>query len=113
MVRICESLPNTKSGGHLTSQLLSSGTSPAPDYAEARGAERERDFVHKLKVVLKKLNRNLVWLSIIRQGEFLDERLIPDTEEECVVLCRIIPASINTVKKRCGMETQSLEHFRG
>ena len=104
MVHICDRLPETKSGGHIASQLLRSGTSPAPNYSEARGAESDKDFVHKLKVVLKELNESLVWLEIIRQGELLDEGAVREAEEECTVLCRITAASINTVKKRCGVK---------
>jgi four helix bundle protein len=100
--RICDALPDTKTGAHIASQLLRCGTSPAPNYAEARGAESDRDFVHKLKVVLKELNECLVWLSIIRQGELLQQKDLHKVEEECTALCRITAASINTVKRRRG-----------
>ena len=104
MVRICDRVPETKSGGHIASQLLRSGTSPAANYAEARGAESDKDFVHKLKVVLKELNESLVWLAIIQRGNLLDDDNTRKAEEECTALCRITAASINTVKKRRGME---------
>lgn len=102
MVRICDRLPETRTGTHIASQLLRSGTAPAPNYAEARGAESDRDFVHKLKVVLKELNESLVWLSVIRSGELLDEENLRSAGEECIVMCRIVAASINTVKQRSG-----------
>ncbi|MEW6510726.1 MAG: four helix bundle protein [Bacteroidota bacterium] len=102
LVRICDRLPETKASSHIASQLLRAGTSPAPNYAEARGAESDRDFVHKLKVVLKELNECLVWLAIIRRGKMLQEEELRSTVEECTVLCRITAASIKTVKKRIG-----------
>ncbi len=108
MVRICDRLPETRAGVHIASQLLRSGTSPAPNYAEARGAESDKDFVHKLKVVLKELNESLVWLRIIREGQLLDEKPLCSVEEECTVLCRITAASINTVKSRCENERSTL-----
>jgi four helix bundle protein len=104
MVRICDALPDTRAGIHIASQLLRSGTSPAPNYAEARGAESDRDFIHKLKVVLKELNESLVWLAVIQHRELLDNQCIREVTEECTILCRIIAASVNTVRKRCGME---------
>jgi len=100
LVRICDKLPDTRTGGQIASQFLRSGTSPAPNYAEARGAESDRDFVHKLKVVLKELNESLVWLSIIHDAELMTQGDIQKVEKECVVLCRIIAASIKTVKAR-------------
>ena len=48
-----DALPDTRAGNHLAGQLLRSGTSPAAHYAEARGAESDRDFVHKLKLCFK------------------------------------------------------------
>ncbi len=46
---------------HLSTQILRSGTSPAPNYGEALSAESKADFVHKLKVPLKEL-----WSSSFR-----------------------------------------------
>jgi len=113
IVRICDRLPDTKPGVHFASQLMRSGTSAAANYAEARGAESDKDFVHKLKVVLKELNECLVWLAIIREGDLLVSTGLRDVEEECTVLCRIIAASINTVKKRCGIDKQLPGFGRG
>ena len=55
-IRLADALPKTPAGRHIARQLLRSGTSPAPNYAEARGAESGADFLHKLKVALKELN---------------------------------------------------------
>jgi len=43
-----EQLPDTKAGKHTSSQMLKSGTSPAPNYGEAQSAESRADFFHKL-----------------------------------------------------------------
>ncbi|HOU30258.1 MAG TPA: four helix bundle protein, partial [Bacteroidales bacterium] len=55
VIRLVESLPDTKTANHLGGQLLRSGTSPSLNYGEARGAESKNDFVHKMKVCLKEL----------------------------------------------------------
>jgi four helix bundle protein len=51
-IRTAEALPKTLTGNHIRSQLLRSGTSPAPNYGEAQSAESRGDFTHKLKIVL-------------------------------------------------------------
>ena len=56
IINLSESLPKTYAGNHIAGQILRSGTSPAPNYGEARGAESKKDFVHKLGIVLKELN---------------------------------------------------------
>ena len=55
IIKLSEALPETKAGKHVSSQILRSGTSPAPNYGEAQSAESKADFVHKLKVALKEL----------------------------------------------------------
>ncbi|HKO60602.1 MAG TPA: four helix bundle protein, partial [Pyrinomonadaceae bacterium] len=53
VIRLCANLPKSPPGKHIAGQILRSGTSPAPNYAEARGAESQADFIHKLRIVLK------------------------------------------------------------
>lgn len=95
LIQVCDKLPETRTAGHIASQLLRSGTSPAPNYAES-----DKDFVHKLKIVLKELNECLVWLGIIERAYLLEEKDISGAFDECTAMCRIIAASIKTVKTR-------------
>jgi len=66
VIKVGESLPGTKTGNHIASQLIRSGTSPAPNYGEAQGAESIADFIHKMKISLKELRETHVWLRIIK-----------------------------------------------
>ena len=50
-----DALPDIRLGRHIAGQLVRSGTSPAPNYAEACAAESKKDFIHKLAIVLKEL----------------------------------------------------------
>ncbi|HMQ53344.1 MAG TPA: four helix bundle protein [Anaerolineae bacterium] len=97
IVRLCTHLPRSQAGQHLGGQLLRSGTSPAAHYAEARGAESTKDFIHKLRICLKELNESRVWLTIISRSELLAADRLQDMQQECDQLCRIINASIRTV----------------
>lgn len=58
IIKLSARLPGTPAGKHIAGQILRSGTSPAPNYGEARGAESHNDFVHKLRIVLKELNEH-------------------------------------------------------
>ncbi len=78
---------------------MRSGTSPAPNYAEARGAESGKDFVHKLKIVLKELNESRVWLKIAVRAEMLPGERLYNLLDECDQLCRIMSQSIQTAKQ--------------
>ena len=56
IIKLSNSLPKTPAGKHVANQILRSGTSPAANYGEARAAESNADFIHKLGIVLKELN---------------------------------------------------------
>lgn len=100
IIRVTESLPDTKAGKHLCSQILRSGTSPAANYGEAQIAESRTDFVHKLKLALKELRETEVWLKVIIRSELIQpiDKLTPllqETDE----LISILFKSIETAKK--------------
>ena len=73
------------------------GTSPAPNYGEARGAESKADFVHKVRIVLKELNETVVWLRIIERSKLLKAELLVDIIQENGDLCKIFAKSLKTV----------------
>ncbi len=81
-------------------QLLRSGTSPAPNYGEARGAESTNDFVHKLGIVLKELHESAIWLQVGKRSNLLAAEKLDPLFNEIIELSRIIGASIASAKKR-------------
>ncbi len=97
IIRLSESLPETKAGKHICSQMLRSGTSPAPNYGEAQGAESKADFIHKLKIALKELRETEVWLRIITRAKMIQptekmESLLRKTDE--LIFCLMIIESL-------------------
>ena len=91
-------LPRSPAGRHIALQILRSGTSPAPNYAEARGAESRADFIHKLGIVQKELNETSVWLRIVLKINREKKDQIVALLQENIELARIITASIRTAK---------------
>ena len=100
IIKLSSSLPKTPAGKHIAGQILRSGTSPAPNYGEARGAESHADFVHKLRIVLKKLNETSIWLRVIERSNLLKQDLLTGIEKESRELCRIFTASLKTARTR-------------
>ena len=97
---LCDLIPKTPAGCHISGQLLRSGSSPAPNYGEVRGAESTKDFIHKLGVVLKELNESRIWLKILRQRNMVPEDVVNHLYQESDQLCRIIGASKRTALER-------------
>jgi four helix bundle protein len=95
-----ENLPNTKSASHMGGQLLKSGTSPALNYGEAKGAESQNDFVHKMKVCLKELKESYNNLRIFHRAKiYKSEVQIIELITECNELISIFVTSIHTAQK--------------
>ena len=100
IVRLSARLPKTPAGRHVAVQILRSGTSPAPNYGEARGGESAADFIHKLRIVLKELNETSIWLRIIERSQILKTELLADLINENSELCKIFTASLKTARSR-------------
>ena len=95
-----DEIDNSRLGSHIAGQITRSSSSPALNYGEAQSAESRKDFVHKLKIILKELKETRVCLKIIKRKPLVPkiEKLNPimdETEE----LIRIIFSSIKTTRK--------------
>ena len=100
IIKLSEALPDTKAGKHVSTQVLRSGTSPAPNYGEAQSAESKADFVRKLKVALKELRETEIWLKIISKAKMIKPAsqlapLLQETDELIAILFK----SVETAKK--------------
>ena len=100
IIQLITKLPKSSAKRHISGQILRSGTSPAPNYAEARSAESSKDFIHKLKIALKELNETAVWSEIIIRSKMLPQEACVGLQKECDELCRIISVSVKTSKQR-------------
>src|SRR5215212_5794023 len=99
IIKLSANLPKTPAGKHIAGQILRAGTSPAPNYGEARGAESHADFVHKLRIALKELNETSIWLRIIQRSRLLRAELLADIIEENNSLSKIFTASLKTARR--------------
>jgi len=93
-----DALPDTRLSRHIAGQLVRSGTSPAPNYAEACAAESKKDFIHKLAIALKELRESSVWIRMTVKSELIPEQRLEQLQEECEQLCKIIAKSLVTAK---------------
>lgn len=98
IIKLSASLPKTPAGKHIAGQILRSGTSPAPNYGEARGAESHADFIHKFGIVLKELNETSIWLRVVYRSGILKQELLSDIIAENKELCRIFTSSLKTAR---------------
>jgi four helix bundle protein len=110
--KVVDALPDTRLGRHVAGQLVRSGTSPAPNYAEACAAESKRDFIHKLEIALKELRESRSWIKLIVKAEMLPESRMAPLLDEAQQLCNIVGKSIVTAKANQEQtDPQNILHF--
>jgi len=100
IIEITNEMSGSKAGNHLSGQLVRSGTSVSLNYGEAQSAESRKDFIHKMKVILKELRETFVCLKIIHLSKlYKNEIKIIEAKKESNELISIFVKSIGTAKK--------------
>ena len=105
IIEIANELPNTKVGNHLSGQLVRSGTSSALNYGEAQSGESRKDFIHKIKIVLKELRETHINLRIMKVAGLaadtttLDELILENNELIAIFTKTLFTARANSSKK--------------
>ncbi|HOW25584.1 MAG TPA: four helix bundle protein [Bacteroidales bacterium] len=107
---VLRTFPNTYFHSQLANQLSRSSTSTALNYAEAQSAESSKDFIHKIKIVLKELRECHVSLRILVHNRDLDNNdvilaLVAENSE----LIAIFVKSIQTAEKNLRAKESNLQ----
>ena len=97
---IVEHLPSSRLGSHLAGQIIRSGTSPALNYGEAQSAESQKDFIHKIQIILKELKETRIALKIICKKPLMDISIVNPVLNENEELIAIFAKSIKTAKSK-------------
>ncbi|HKS05640.1 MAG TPA: four helix bundle protein [Gemmatimonadaceae bacterium] len=93
------SMPRDAAGRHIAEQIVRSGTSPAANYSEARGAVSDRDYLFRLQTCLKELRETETWLAMSRGVGFRNADYAA-IEKECGELTAIVVTCVSKVKAR-------------
>ena len=100
IIDFIQEIPKSYTGIHLSKQLARSGTSVSLNYGEAQASESKKDFIHKMKVVLKELRETFICLKILQRTKlYKNNDKINMVYSECNELISIFVKSIKTVNK--------------
>jgi four helix bundle protein len=99
IVRLVDSLPNTRAGNHIAGQLLRCGISPLANHGELESAESRNDFVHKLRICLKELRETNRWLRLLGLASVVSREKLQRLAAESEELIRIFASSVRTAEK--------------
>ncbi len=94
--KVIDAIPDTRlglvTGAHRLLQTM------PPNYAEARGSESKKDFIHKMGICEKELRESQCWLELITCADLLPESRLSPLLDESDELIAIIVRSIATAK---------------
>ena len=100
IVEMTKQMSNSYAVSHLSKQLLRSGTSVSLNYGEAQSGESRKDFVHKMKIVLKELRETFIYLKIIERTQlYKNQAAIEKIKQENNELISIFVKSIATAQR--------------
>lgn len=104
-MEIADSVPKNMNGINLAKQLSRSGTSAALNYGEAQGGESRKDFIHKMKVVLKELRETKICLELIARTRSCNKvHILEQVQKENMELILIFIQSIETARNNDAKE---------
>ena len=98
MIKLYQHLAKEKKEFVLSKQVLRSGTSVGANIEEANQAESKLDFIHKLAIANKEAFETHYWLRLLRDSNFLGDKLSQSLLDDCGELQRLLTSSIKTAK---------------
>ena len=100
IIKLADSLPNSRSTNVIANQLMRSGTSVGANYRAACRAKSKADFISKLGTVEEECDEVLYWLELlIETGEMKTARLSSLMQEAGEILAMVC-SSLNTARSR-------------
>lgn len=100
VIRLIETLPNTKAGNIISNQLLRSGTSVGANYRAACRAKSTADFIHKLSIVEEEADESMYWIELFVEANLVKLSLVESLLKECNEILLIVVSSIKTSKQK-------------
>jgi four helix bundle protein len=83
----------------LSKQILRSGTSIGALVSEAEFGQSKLDFINKLNIALKEANETSYWLDLLKDSEFINQKMYESIKPEILELIKLLVSSVKTAKK--------------
>src|SRR5215213_8210706 len=100
IIRLVESLPQTKTADVIGKQLLRSGTSVGANYRASCRAKSSADFISKLAIVEEEADESIYWMELLIEANIVKENLLDNLMNETNQILSIIVSSIKTLKEK-------------
>ena len=99
IVKLYQYLIKNKKETVISKQILRSGTSIGANINEANYGQSKADFISKMHIALKETAETEYWIKLLHLAEYIDDEMSNSLLEDCLVIKRILIASLNTAKE--------------
>jgi four helix bundle protein len=100
IIRVVESLPNTKTSNVIGKQLLRSGTSVGANYRAACRARSRAEFISKMGIVEEEGDESLYWMELVIESRQMKQARLTSLMKEADEILSLVIASTKTAKTR-------------
>lgn len=100
ILRLVDSLPDSRSGRILASQLGRSGTSVGANYRAACRSRSTAEMISKLSIVEEEADESGFWMELIEEHGLRTQKQVAELRKEADELTAIMVASRRTLQKR-------------
>jgi four helix bundle protein len=100
VVLFTRTLPTDKAGKTLEDQMTRASISAALNYGETQGTDTDKDFIHKMSIVLKELKETRVAFKITLYVKYGDQEKLNTLFVECEELIKISASRIKNRKSQ-------------
>lgn len=100
VVRLCESLPKSRTSDIIGWQLLRCGTSVGANYRAACRSRSRPDFVAKLGIVEEECDECVYWMELLIRADLMEAHLLSDLMKEANEILAMVVASRKTARSR-------------
>ena len=112
IVRLVESLPNTRTGEVIGKQLLRCGLSVGANYRSACRAKSRADFAAKMGIVEQEADEVVYWIETLVDGGLVKEKLVAPLILEVNEIVAITVSSIKTARLNGNARTAKQSTIR-
>jgi four helix bundle protein len=100
VIRLVESLPETRTANVIGNQLLRSGTSVGAYYRAACRAKSTADFINKLAIVEEETDESNYWIELLIESNQVKKSLVENLLNEADEILSIVVSAIKTSKEK-------------
>lgn len=98
VIQLTKTLPKERAFWVITDQLIRSACSIGANMTEAGSASSKKDYINFYSYALKSANETQYWLALLKEL-IPNSRIVDKLDKEAGEFCRILAASIITMKK--------------